>query len=343
MKLAIHKTTWTSFAGDWIAYCDLNQIPYKIVNCYDSDIIQQIEDCDALFFHYHHTLTVDVIFAKQLMYTVEQSGKIVFPNFNTGWHFDDKLGQKYLLEAIDAPLVPTTVFFSKKKAMEWAAVTDFPKVFKLRGGAGSTNVKLINSKSTAESFINQAFGRGFSKYDRWGDFTDNFQKLTKGKSSWLELLRSFRRLFVSTEFARTHGKEKGYVYFQKFIPNNDSDIRVITIGDKAFAIKRLVRDGDFRASGSGYILYKKEEIDERCIAIAFETTDKLNAQCVAYDFVFDETNNPLIVEINYGYMQSGYDKCPGYWDKQLNWHEGKFNSLDWIIENCIHQLKDVNY
>jgi len=51
MKLAIHKTTWTSFAGDWIAYCDLNQIPYKIVNCYDSDIIQQIEDCDALFFH----------------------------------------------------------------------------------------------------------------------------------------------------------------------------------------------------------------------------------------------------------------------------------------------------
>ena len=168
--------------------------------------------------------------------------KIVFPNFNTGWHFDDKLGQKYLLESIDAPLVPTTVFFSKKKAMEWAAATEFPKVFKLRGGAGSTNVKLIRNKSTAESFINQAFGRGFSKYDRWGDFTDNFQKLTKGKSSWLELLRSFRRLFVSTEFARTHGKEKGYIYFQKFIPNNDSDVRVITIGDKAFAIKRLVRE-----------------------------------------------------------------------------------------------------
>ena len=45
--------------------------------------------------------------------------------------------------------------------------------------------------------------------------------------------------------------------------------------------------------------YEKEKIDERCVKIAFETSQKLKASCVAYDFVFDKNNNPLIVEINY--------------------------------------------
>ena len=46
-------------------------------------------------------------------------GTPVFPNYNTSWHFDDKVGQKYFLEAIDAPLVPSHIFYSKKEALEW--------------------------------------------------------------------------------------------------------------------------------------------------------------------------------------------------------------------------------
>ena len=71
---------------------------------------------------------------------------MVFPNFNTAWHFDDKVGQKYLLEAIDAPLVPSYVFYSKEMALKWLEQTQFPKVFKLRGGAGSANVKLVQDE-----------------------------------------------------------------------------------------------------------------------------------------------------------------------------------------------------
>ena len=41
-------------------------------------------------------------------------------------------------------------------------------------------------------------------------------------------------------------------------------VRVIVINDKAFAIKRMVRKNDFRASGSGIIEYDKENLtDER--------------------------------------------------------------------------------
>jgi len=142
-------------------------------------------------------------------------------------------------------------------------------------------------------------------------------------------------LIIPTEYANLQSRDKGYVYFQEFIPNNDSDIRVIIIGEKAFAIKRMTRENDFRASGSGRIIYDKNDIDKNCIQVAFDVNNKIKSQSIAYDFVFDENNNPLIVEISYGFAVVPYDACPGYWDSALNWHEGKFNPQEWIIEECI--------
>ena len=334
MKIAIHKSSW-GFSPEWINYCEKNSIPYKIVNCYDTNIISHLEDCTVLFWHHHHSDAKDVLFAKGVLFALEQAGKKVFPEFNSNWHFDDKVGQKYLLEAINAPMAATWVFYEKNDALAWLEKTNFPKVFKLRGGAGSTNVKLIRSKSQAKSMVKKAFGKGFPAYDKWNDLKEQYLRFTQGKLQWLALAKSIRRVAVSTRFANTVGNQKGYVYFQEFIPNNDSDIRVITIGERAFAIKRMTRPNDFRASGGGVIKFDKELIDKRCIEIAFETSKKLKASVVAYDFVFDANQNPLIVEINYGFAHQAYWNCPGYWDKDLNWHEGKFNQVEWILEEYI--------
>lgn len=337
MKIAIHKSDW-GYSNDWINYCVANNIDHKIVNCYATDIIAQTEDCDIIMWHHHHTLAKDKIFAKDLLFALQQAGKKVFPDFNSGWHFDDKLGQKYLLEGIKAPLVPTDVFYSEKEALNWAAGATFPKVFKLRGGAGSSNVKLLRTRGDAEKMIRKAFGGGFASYDRWGNIKETLRKYSLKKAKGKDVLKSIRRAVVSTEFARIHGSEKGYVLLQEFIPNNKFDIRVITIGGKAFGIKRMVRDNDFRASGSGFVKHKKEDMDIRCVEIALDVTEKLNAQSLAYDFVFDEQNTPLIVEISYGFGTEGSSKCEGYWDKNLQWHEGKFISAHFIIESVIQSL-----
>lgn len=338
MRLAIHKSHW-GFSPDWIEYCKKKGIPYKIVNCYESNIISQIDDCDALMWHHHHSLAKDKVFAKKLLFALEQAGIQVFPNFNSNWHFDDKLGQKYLLEAINAPLVPTEVFYDKETAIKWTKSAIFPKVFKLKGGAGSSNVRLVNKQREAIKLIRTAFGKGFSLYNSREDLRENIRKYRLGKNSFKNLIKSIRRLIMSTEFAKIHGREKGYVLFQDFIPNNQFDIRVITIADKAFALKRLVRKGDFRASGSGFITYNKDEIDERCVKIAFDTTEKLKSQCVAYDFIFDKKNNPLIVEINYGFAHEAYFPCPGYWDKEMNWHKTSFNATHWMVDLIINEKK----
>src|SRR5690606_35570857 len=125
MKIAIHHRPG-SFSDRWIAYCEKQQINYKIVNCYDSDIINQLSDCKALMWHWHHADVKAEIFARQLIYSVENMGISVFPNSKTCWHFDDKIGQKYLLESIGAPLVPTNVFYDKDKTEEWLNHTEYP-------------------------------------------------------------------------------------------------------------------------------------------------------------------------------------------------------------------------
>ena len=330
MKIAIHHKKG-SFTDRWIAYCKAKSIDYKLVNCYKSDIISQLQDCHALMWHFSQNSPKDFLFAKQLIFSIEAAGKKVFPDFHTAWHFDDKVGQKYLLEAIGAPLAPTWVFYDKPQAMNWAKSAHFPKVLKLRGGAGSQNVQLVYSLKEAKQLIRKAFGRGFPVYDPLGSLKERWRKFRLGKTDVKDLLIGLVRFFIPPPYARAKGREKGYIYFQEFIPNNDHDIRVVVIGDKAFAIKRMVRKNDFRASGGGGILYDKELFNENDIRLAFEIHQKLKSQCTAMDFVHKK-EEPKIVEISYGFSPEGYDPCPGYWDKDLNWHEGKFDPYGWMVD-----------
>src|SRR5690606_7306067 len=140
MKIAIHHRKGT-FSDRWIEYCKFNNIQYKLVNAFDSDIIAQVKGYDVFMWHHHHSNLPDVLVAKSILFALEHSGVKVFPDFKTGWHFDDKVAQKYLLEAINAPLVPSHIFYDKQTAVDWAETTTFPKVFKLKGGAGSANVR----------------------------------------------------------------------------------------------------------------------------------------------------------------------------------------------------------
>lgn len=337
MKIGIHHTK-NSFSDRWIAYCNSTGIPYKLVNCYKNDIIQQLSDCDALMWHFNHKCPKASKFARQLLYAVQASGKAVFPNYNTVWHFDDKVGQKYLLEALEAPLAPSYVFYSREEAIKWVKNACYPKVFKLRNGAGSDNVRKVDTKEEALKLIKKAFGKGFSQYSAWSNLLERYRKYSLGKTVLWDVIKGIIRLGYKTEYARVTGREKGYIYFQDYIPGNDHDIRVVVIGDKAFAIKRMVRANDFRASGSGNIHYDKSLFKELTIKLSFQVAEKLRTQCVAFDFVHNN-NDPLIVEISYGFAPAGYDSCPGYWDKGMNWHEEKFNPYGWIVEELLNSRR----
>ncbi len=333
--IAIHNSKH-DFHPRWVKYCEEEGIPYKLVNCYANDIIEQLEDCDALMWHFHQNNPKDILLARQLLFALQQVGKKVFPDFNTAWHFDDKLGQKYLLESVGVDFARTWVFYDKKEALAWTDKTTFPKVFKLRGGAGSQNVRLVKSRQQARRLIYRAFGQGFSNYDAWGNLKERWRKFKLRKTSLFEVLKGIIRLIYPPPYAKVLGREVGYIYFQEFYQGNDSDTRIIVIGDKAFGLKRMVRINDFRASGSGFIKYEKEGIDERCVKQAFEYNKKLKTQCVAYDFVYDAMQNPVLVEISFGFHADSYDDCVGYWDENLNWCQGKFDPYGWMVDLLLH-------
>ncbi len=342
MKIAIHHRPG-SFSERWMQYCKKQGLSYKEVNCYDSNIIEKISDCDALLWHHSESNYKDVLFAKQLLYSVQKAGKVVFPDYNTGWHFDDKVGQKYLLEAIKAPFVPSYVFYTKKEALNWINLTSFPKVFKLRGGASSSNVKLVRTRKEAVKLVRKAFNCGFPKFNRVRNLKERIRLYNEGKSSVSSIFKGLAKLFINTENSKMQCKEKGYIYFQDFIINNNHDIRIIVIGKRAFGIKRLNRSNDFRASGSGKILYDKNQIPIDCIKISFELNNKINAQAIAFDYLINNDNKYVLTEISYGFVQTGYIECPGYWDDNLNWHERDFIPEYFIMQDVVKSILNTKY
>ena len=344
MKIAIHNRPG-SFSDRWISYCRQNGVNYKLVNCYDSDIVAQLDDCEGLMWHWSQVDYKDLLFAKQLTISLEKKGIKVFPDVNTSWHFEDKVGQKYLLEAIGAPLVKSYVFYSKQKALDWLETTTFPKVFKLRGGAGSVNVSLARTKKSARMLVNKAFGKGFLSINRFSRLKDRYRVLKRDKNltAVRGLVSGVGRIFWPTEVERFSHNEKGYIYFQNFIADNEYDTRLVVIGDRCIGVRRYCRKNDFRASGSGIKAYEPELFDKKSIQSAFDIARKLKTQSAALDFVMDG-DEPKVVEISYCFLLgSFYDDCPGYWDPELNWHDAPVNPQYFIIEDFLEEVRKANY
>jgi hypothetical protein len=129
-------------------------------------------------------------------------------------------------------------------------------------------------------------------------------------------------------------RHKNYVLFQKYIPDNAFDIRVTTLGARAFAFRRFVREGDFRASGSGRIDWTPEEIPKACLRIALDLSAKLGFQTMAYDFLMDG-EQPRICEISYTFASEAVQQCPGHWDSDLNWRPGKHWPEFLVLKDCL--------
>jgi len=246
-----------------------------------------------------------------------------FPNWATTWHYDDKIKQYYLLKYHGFPIIESFIFWDRDKAFEWLDSAGMPVVFKLKGGAGSSNVILVEDTANARRLISKMFGRGIKSGkvpDKSSLQRRNFNPYRRIRRLAGNLLREMRGgtepLFWQVD--------RGYVLFQEFLPGNLFDTRVSIIGERAFAFRRFNRENDFRASGSGHIDYDTRQIDFRCIEIAFKISKELGFQSMSYDFLFNEEKEPEISEISYTYVDTAVYNCPGFWDKDFKWQEGHF-------------------
>jgi glutathione synthase/RimK-type ligase-like ATP-grasp enzyme len=332
--IGIHHRTG-SFSDRWIEYCQQHAIDFCLLDCLGSDAIQVALSCDAVLWHWSMDDLASMTMAKQVVAALELAGVRIYPNVASSWHYDDKIAQKFLLEAIGAPTVPTWVFTDRTAAMEWIADAEWPKVFKLRCGAGATNVRLVQSRTEAERLCRRAFGNGF--VGNPGTFTDlpNRLRQTKSGRHLVERLLHAPSAFLKrTRDRRRFPRQIGYLYFQEFLAGNAFDTRVVVIGEKSFAFRRFNRPADFRASGSNRLSFDPDHIDLRAINVAFSISKRLGTQSLAFDFLTNAAGGPVVVEISYCF-RGAMRFCPGYWDDQLVWHDRSHRHEDLILEHLL--------
>ena len=289
-------------SADYVRSAEKLNIKYKLVDCLATDIMAQLEDAYALIWHWKHTNYAEKRVARSIIAALEKKGLKVYPNLATCGTFDDKIAQKYLLEAMGLPITKSEIFFDKKKAEDYLKSCSYPVVTKLAGGAGSTNVSLIRDEKEGMKAIKERFDSYYHLSTNWG------KKINP---------RSALSYYIKADNERLLGEDKGYIYFQEFLPDNKYDIRVSVIAGKAVIFRRYVRDNDFRASGSGKIDYSVSDKDMEAISIAYKVADALNTQTIALDFAYDSNAELKIIEISYGFVSKAVSNAGCYYDREL--------------------------
>ena len=140
-------------------------------------------------------------------------GKACYPSAEQTLLYDNKCLEAYISDACDLPFAKTHISHSHEDALALVEGLRYPLVSKVNHSSGSMGVELVRTPQKARRIVRKAFSRN-------------------GRSIYVPWLR-----------------QKNYVYFQEFIPNDGYDIRVIVVGNRAFGYYRKVLGGDFGRRG----------------------------------------------------------------------------------------------
>jgi hypothetical protein len=310
------------FSKKYIQILDFNQISWIQLDINDTDFWEKVKQCTHFIYHWggspdHHQI------GRSIMPVIEKELNVrCFPEQRTTWHHDDKIRQYFLMRAQGFPIIESWIFWEKPQALTWLKNSaGYPLVFKLKSSAGSKDVVLVKNYRHAKKITRRMFGKGILlghvpgnfplqlKDFKWRNFIDKTLKI---------IYRFYKGYDVNFQWQR----EKNNVLFQKYLPHNEFDTRITVIGNRAFAFRRFNRQNDFRSSGSGKINHETDKIDPDLIKLALRVSNSMGFQSMAYDFLWDENHQPVFCEISYTYQDLAVFKCPGYWDKNMNWHEG---------------------
>lgn len=332
-KEKLHSTNWSI---PWVKYCESNQLDFEIINPYENGVIKKLMNFDVILWHYSNYSFKDMLMAKNILFTLEEHGKKVFPSFKDAWHFDDKLAQTYLLESINAP-IPKSYYYYDSKSLE-AEINNlsFPIIAKLRNGSGSHNVKMIKTKQELLSYAKKMFTSGINSAPRLFYKASSNIKSSKSLTTFINRAKRIPEFLRTLANAKKFNVERGYVYLQEFIPNDGYDLKIVVIGDKLSFIGRNIREGEFRASGGGDIFYDKDKVTKNVIDSAFKTSDELGFQCMGYDYVVNKENGKgIIIEISYGFSHQALLAAVGYFDRSGKWHDEPLNVPEDILKNMM--------
>lgn len=331
----MHSTNWKN---PWEEYCIDNNLDYELINCYESNVIDKLRGFSHLLWHFGNYEYQDMLFARTIIYSAKILGLKTFPDFESAWHFDDKIAETYLLQSINAPIPSSTLLYRYEECVDKLKKSEikFPQIAKLRCGSGSHNVKILQSESELLKYAATMFSSGFNPTPSLYYKTSSNVKSTKDLNTFFNRLKRVPEFLRTLSSASKFPNEKEYVFLQEFIPNNGYDLKIVVVGDKLSFIGRNIRKGEFRASGGGDLFFDKNYISMDIINSAFFVSDILKFQCMGYDYVVNkDTEKGIIVEISYGFSHEALLQAKGYFDRQGKWYDEPLNAPKELLKNLI--------
>jgi glutathione synthase/RimK-type ligase-like ATP-grasp enzyme len=248
---------WTKYRR----FLDANQIPYRLYDIHRSEWRSRAAEFDVVLWR-PMSFPYELEECRRKFWFLENAlGKICYPSLAEALIYEDKILQYELLDHLGFPVVPTFVSHSEEEALEYAASTTYPAVWKISCGAGSLGVELVKDERTAVRRIRQVFS------------------------------------FAGRRTYWPYVAQKNYVYLQRFEPNAGYDLRVMVMGDTMLGYHRSVPPGDFRASGMDTTYHRS--IPNEAMHLARRVRDALGMTMLALDMLADRAEQRFsIIEIS---------------------------------------------
>jgi glutathione synthase/RimK-type ligase-like ATP-grasp enzyme len=233
--------------------------------------------------------------------TLRAVGAQLVPNFSLFLAHEDKLLQSLLAESNSIPYPDTNHVGTLEEGEELLNKLEYPVVGKPARGFASEGVKKITGKSEALRFLNDNLQRDY-----------DYQKGN-----------IIKRIYRQLRYGKRYSQGVGRIIFQEFIPNVDHDWKILIYGETAFALKRYIKEGDFRASGSGKFTFEETPPDQ-VLDLALRTREELESPWLSIDII-DTGEKCYLVEFQaihfgmYTYLKANnsYKLSDGKWSEDL--------------------------
>lgn len=210
---------------------------------------------------------------------------------------------------------------------------EYPVVIKCAAGAGSVGVRLACNERELLRRIRQMGKVTFEYYCyRKRNKIRYFFGRTKKKilkEGMLELINPREKLVIQT-----------------FIPNLQCDYKILVFGEKYYLLKRYIRKGEFRASGSGNFEFPSQftDVERQILEFVFGIYEQLNVPMLSVDVAFDGVKCHMLEFqcVNFGpytlqFSPAFYKRVNGIWVK----NSGK-STLEEEIANAVKFYVDKN-
>jgi hypothetical protein len=225
----------------------------------------------------HYTSTQDTGyhgFVDDVLYFLHLHNRLV-PRYEFFRAHENKGFQELLKKEMGMAGLPGRYLGNEKGLSHLAGDFQYPQVFKPASGFMSKAVSLVES----ESDLRRTVRRSFRPAGLWS----------------YRLKHLLKRLVLKKRFFPEMYEDcvhSGRYVLQDFLPGAGNDWKVLVYGDHYFVMRRAVRPGDFRASGSGRFTF--DAPPDPVLDFARKVFRKLDVPMASLDIIVHEDQCHLI-------------------------------------------------